>query len=122
LRFGDGAQKFILNRAQQMIMLGPILLTMGKNISPERYIGWMTRRVRAMMGTLGLESTYIIWTDATYPTVSSLSTYHSSTHYLRREIFRICWSVALGQDRFCNLFKDVIKSPEGYKHDTHYFD
>jgi hypothetical protein len=23
-------------------------------------------------------------------------------------VFRICWSVALGQDRFCNLFKDII--------------
>jgi hypothetical protein len=52
LRFADGARSFISNRAQQMIMLGPILLTMGKNISPEGYMGWMTRGVRAMMGTL----------------------------------------------------------------------
>ena len=37
-------------------MLGPILLTLGKNISPEGYTAWMTRRVRAVMGTLGLES------------------------------------------------------------------
>ena len=27
-----------------------------KNISPEGYTAWMTRRVRAVMGTLGLES------------------------------------------------------------------
>ena len=43
-----------------MIMLGP-LLTMGKNVSPEGYIGWMTRRIRAVMGTMGLESADIIW-------------------------------------------------------------
>ena len=30
LKFGDGAPRFLKNRAQQMIMLGPILLTMGK--------------------------------------------------------------------------------------------
>ena len=68
------------------------------------------------MGTLGLESADIIWTDATYPTLSimsSLSTYLSSTHFFRRVIFRICWSVALGQDRFCNLFKDIISLLNG---------
>ena len=41
LKFGDGAQRF-WNRAQQIIMLGPILLTIGKNVSPDGYIGWMT--------------------------------------------------------------------------------
>ena len=69
-----------------------------------------------MMGTLGLESNDIIWTDATYPTLSimsSLSTFLSSTHFLRWEIFRICWSVALGQSKFCNLFKDIISLLKG---------
>ena len=116
LKFGDGAPRFITNRAQQMIILGPILLTMGKNISPEGYIGWITRRIRAVMGTLGLESNDIIWTDATYPTLSimsSLSTFLSWTHFLRREIFRICWSVALFQSIFCNLYKDIISLLKG---------
>jgi len=68
------------------------------------------------MGTLGLESADIIWTDATYPTLSimsSLSTYLSATHFLRREILRICWSMAFGQDRFCNLFKDIMSLLKG---------
>ena len=45
--------------------------------------------------------------------MSSLSTYLSSTHFLLREIFRVCWSVALGQDRFCNLLKDTVSLLKG---------
>jgi hypothetical protein len=116
MRFGAGYESYLTMRAQQLVMLGPILLTIGKNISPEGYVGWMNRRVRAMMGTMGLENTSTIWTDTTYPAISimsSLSTYLSSAYFLRREIFRVCWSVALGQDRFCNLFKDVISLLKG---------
>jgi hypothetical protein len=53
------------NRDQQLVMLGPILLTIGKNIQVEGYQGWITKRIRAFMGTLGLENYNIIWTDPT---------------------------------------------------------
>jgi hypothetical protein len=67
-KFGAGAQTFLENRDQPLVMLGPILLTMGKNIQVEGYPGWITKRVRAFMGTLGLENYNIVWTEATYPT------------------------------------------------------
>jgi len=116
LRFGDGAEVFLSNRAQQLVMVGPLMLTIGKNIAPEGYIGWMTRRVRAMMGTMGLWSSDIIWTDATYPTMvvmGMISTFLSASHYLRREIFRTCWSAATNQSRIANLFKDIISLLKG---------
>jgi hypothetical protein len=72
-KFGNGAALFLNDQSQQLVMLGPILLTIGKNIQVEGYAGWMTRRIRAFMGTLGLESTEIIWTDATYPAISTMN-------------------------------------------------
>jgi hypothetical protein len=88
-KFGAGMNKFLRDRSQQLVMLGPILLTIGKNIQIEGYRGRITRRIRSFMGTLGLESNYIIWTDATYPSIStmnSLGTYLSAAFFLRREI------------------------------------
>jgi hypothetical protein len=97
-------------------MFGPIILTIGKNILVEGYQGWITKRIRTLMGTLGLESTDIIWTDATYPSISTmnaLGTYLSASFFLRREIFRMCWTTASGQDRLCNIFKDIISLLKG---------
>jgi hypothetical protein len=68
------------------------------------------------MGTLRLESNDIIWTDATYPaisTMSSLGIYLSASFMLRREIFRMCWATASGQDRLCNVFKDTVSLLKG---------
>jgi hypothetical protein len=62
-KFGGGLPLFLGDQAQQYVMLGPILLTIWKNIQVEGYIGWLTRRIRAFIGTLGLESGEIIWTD-----------------------------------------------------------
>jgi DNA polymerase III delta prime subunit len=97
-------------------MFGPIMLTIGKNIQVERFPGWITKRVRASMGTLGLESTDIIWTDSTYlavSTMNSLVTYLSSAFFLGREIFRICWATSSGQDRLSNIFKDIVSLLKG---------
>jgi hypothetical protein len=88
------------------------LLTIGKNIQVEGYPGWITKHIRAFMGTLGLESTDIILIDSTYPASSAmtaLGTYLSASFLLRQEIFRICWAVTSGQDLFCSLFKDVLQ-------------
>jgi hypothetical protein len=92
-KFGNGATLFLNDQSQQLVMLGPILLTIGKNIQVEGYAGWITRRIRAFMGTLGLENNEIIWTNATYPSIStmnSLGTFLSASFFLRREVFRIC--------------------------------
>jgi hypothetical protein len=37
-----GVDLFIKNQAEQLVMLGPILLTIGKNIQMEVYVGWLT--------------------------------------------------------------------------------
>jgi hypothetical protein len=81
-------------------------------------VGW-----RAVMGTMGLESADTIWTDATYPMLSILSsssTYLSTTHFFRRVIFRICWSVALGKDRFCLIYSKISSACEWHQYDPHH--
>ena len=55
-KFGNGLRLYLEGRDQHIVMLGPILLTLGKNIQVEGYPGWITKRVTAFMGTLGLES------------------------------------------------------------------
>ena len=115
-RFGAGTQVYLHNRDQHLVMLGPILLTIGKNIQVSGYNGWITRRVRAFMGTLGLENYNIIWTESTYPTIEAMNTigsFLSASFHLRREIFRICWAVASLQGRLANIFKDVISLLKG---------
>jgi len=115
-RFGDGAIRFVHDGSQQLIMLGPIMLTIGKNIQVEGYEGWITKRIRAFMGTLGLELNDLIWTDATNPslsTMNSLGTYLSASFMLRREIFRMYWATSSGQDRLCYVFKDIVSLLKG---------
>jgi hypothetical protein len=115
-KFGYGRNIFMDNRNQQLVMLGPILLTIGKNIQVEGYMGWITKQVRAFMGTLGLENYNIIWTDPTYPsvtTMSQLSTFLSASFLLRRELFKMCWELASVQGRLGNLFRDVLSLLKG---------
>jgi hypothetical protein len=115
-KFGKGYERFLHDRAQQIIMLGPILLTIGKKIQTEGYEGWITNRMRAFMGTLGLENSETIWTDQAYPAalaMKSISTFLSAVFYLRREIFMMCYAVASSQCSLSYLFKDVVKLLRG---------
>jgi hypothetical protein len=109
-KFGAGTSHFILDRGQQLVMLGPILLTIGKNIQVEGYPGWLTC-IQAFMGTLGLKSGGNIWLGKVYPSILCmiyLGTFLSASFLLRKELFRICRAAVSGQDRFSYLFKDVI--------------
>ena len=115
-KFGRGAPQFVRNRDQQIVMLGPILLTIGKNIQVEGYSGWITKRMRAFMGTLGLQDNDIIWNDSAYPsvgTMNQLSSFLSASHYVRKEIFHACWAVASGKTRYANVLKDVLSLLKG---------
>jgi hypothetical protein len=115
-RFGAGLHELLTQRDQQLVMMGPIMLTIGKNIQLEGYSSWMTNHIRAFMGTLGLESNSILWNDPVYPCVTAmntLSTYLSASYWIRREIFRICWAVSSEINTETNLFKDVISLLKG---------
>jgi len=115
-KFGDGLGRFFDKREQQLVMFRPIMLTLGKNIQAEGYDGWITKRIRAFMGTLGISSADIIWTQTTYPTLAAmsvLSTYLSASYHFRREVFRVCWATALNQGNLSNIFKDIISLLKG---------
>jgi hypothetical protein len=114
--FGNGMRSFLDNRRQQVVMLGPILLTIGKNIQVAGYDGWVTNRLRAFMGTLGLLSEDIIWTANTYPEFSSmqhLGQFLSACHFLRREIFRIYWAASISRGVMSNVYKDAVNLLRG---------
>jgi hypothetical protein len=91
------------------------MLTIGKNIQAEGYQGWITKRIRGFMGTLGLDEGDTIWVGETYPTLATLNSLNtlSSAFFLRMEIFRTCWASAIPQDRYSNLFKYVISMLKG---------
>jgi hypothetical protein len=42
-RFGSGTKTFLNERAQQLVMLGPILLTLKENNRVEGFVGWLTK-------------------------------------------------------------------------------
>jgi hypothetical protein len=110
-KFGAGMDRFMRNRDQQLVMLGPILLTIGYPRNLTEGIHAFTRRIDAFMKSLGLETNTTIWTHSVYPTFSCLShleSFLSSSFLLRRELFHICSSAASGPNRLNNLFKDVV--------------
>jgi len=111
---GEGGTA-ILVQDSQLHPMGSIMLTIGKNIQLG-YSSWMTNRIRAILGTLGLERNSILWNDPVCPSVTAmntLSTYLSASYWIRREIFRIYWAAALEINTEANLFKDVISLLKG---------
>jgi hypothetical protein len=106
----DGMNSFLTGRTQQLVMFGPIALMLGKSVQPG-YSAWLSRRIRAFMDTLGLTQDDLIWTDPTYPallSINCLGNFLSACYTLRREIFQICWAASGEQDRYTNLFKDIV--------------
>jgi hypothetical protein len=68
------------------------MLTIGRNIQAEGYQGWITKRIRGFMGTLGLDEGDTIWVDETYPTLAtlnSLNTFLSSAFFYGGKSFEL---------------------------------
>jgi hypothetical protein len=64
---------YLHHRDQQILMMGTVLLTLTKQVTPEGYDGWMANRVRAFSGTLGLPPDYNCWTTEQYPRQHSIA-------------------------------------------------
>jgi hypothetical protein len=111
-KLGDGMNNFLNDRTQQLIMFGPIALMLGQSVPPEGYTAWLSRRIRAFMGTFRLTLDDLIWTDPTYPALVSmnrLGNFLSACYTLRKEIFEICWALSGDHNRYyTNLFKEIV--------------
>jgi hypothetical protein len=52
------------NRDQHHLMVGTILLGLGKQVTAEGYQGWMENHIRLFRGSLGIPEGYSVWSSA----------------------------------------------------------
>lgn len=107
---------FLSDRREQILMIGPILLTMTKTINPQGYQNWLKNRIKTFRGVLGITDSECIWTDAQFPTQGAMQTCNtllSAMFTMRRDLFMICVSLTVGQ-RFENrLFQEIVNFSQG---------
>jgi hypothetical protein len=82
-RYGDEIMIFI-HCAQQLVMVGLILLTIGKK--HPGYSRWITKCLRALIVT---ESTVIIWSHSTYPASEYMIKFNNNWHKLSNDNNRL---------------------------------
>ncbi|UUW06596.1 VP5 [Cat Tien Hospitalitermes Lispi-like virus] len=103
-------------RDQQLVCVGIILLTMGKNVNPQNYDGWVKNRLRTFEGALGIMPDKCCWTAAQVPSQEALATSYaflSASFSLRRLFFLICVAGTRGADRISGLFREVVMFLQG---------
>lgn len=94
-----------------LVLSGVLLLTIGKQVNPEGFQNWYTKRVSAFAGCLGYFHAIDILTVPTRPLLTALVasySFLSSARPLRAGIFRILISGSQQPDRVANVFKDVV--------------
>ena len=116
-KFDRSAQiQFTEERAQQILCVGIILLTIGKNVNPYNYDGWIKNRIRTFSGALGIPEGMCIWTESQCPPQDSLGTSYSflsASFTLRRLVFLICVSAARDTRRLSTILREVIMFLQG---------
>lgn len=115
--FSEGQQRVYLHdRRQQVVMMGPILLTIGKQVNPAGYSGWLKNRIRSFRGTLGLIEEECIWTDTQYPQLTALQMSHAlltSSFAFRRNLFTLCVSLSNGDTYLSTFFQEILALLQG---------
>lgn len=104
-------QLFLENRDQQILCIGILLLTLGKDVNPDNYDGWIKNRLRTFQGALGISPDKCCWTEAQCPPQESLTDCYrflSASFTLRRLMFLICVSGARDTSRFAAVFREVL--------------
>jgi hypothetical protein len=70
---GHNLELYMHHADQPLVMMGIILLTIGKQVNAEGYVGWINNRVRSFRGALGILDEYCVWTQGQYPPQMSTS-------------------------------------------------
>jgi hypothetical protein len=70
---GDNIILYRDHSDQQILMVGIILLTLGKNVNPDNYTGWIRNILRTFKGALGIMDDRCCWTEAQCPPQETLA-------------------------------------------------
>jgi len=111
----DQAQ-FLAERDEQILCIGILLLTMGKDVNPDNYDGWIANRLKTFQGALGIVPDKSCWTSGQCPPQESLTSCYrfiSASFFLRRTLFLIVVSGARHNSRFAAVLKEVLVFLQG---------
>jgi hypothetical protein len=81
---GHNVQLYCHHRDRQILMVGILLLTLGKLVTGDRFQGWMENIIHSFRGSLGIQEGYYVWTEAQYPDQRCLS----ATNYILNASFQ----------------------------------
>jgi hypothetical protein len=113
---GHNLELFQHHIDQPLILMGVILLAMGKQVNAESHIGWITNRIRSFRGSLGIIDEYCVWTQDQYPSqmaLSALNAFMSASFELRRSVFNCCLAACRSPDRHAAVFRTVVQLLQG---------
>jgi hypothetical protein len=113
---GHNLELFLHHADQPLIMMGTLLLTIGKQVNSEGYIGWMNNRVRSYTAALGILDEYCVWTSGQYPpqmALAAINAFMSASFDLRRRIFCCCLAACRNPDRSAAIFHTVVQLLQG---------
>jgi hypothetical protein len=108
---GHNRQLYCHHRDQHLLMVGIILLTLGKQVTAEGYQGWMENRVRSFRGSLGIPEGYCVWSSANFPNqhaLSAMNYFFTASFLFRKHVFSICVSASSTMNHIGNMFHDVV--------------
>lgn len=112
----EGLIAYLEKREQQILCIGILLLTMGKDVNPSNYDGWIANRLRTFQGALGILPDTCCWSPDQCPPQESLTMCYrflSASFHLRRILFKICVSGARDSSRFGAVLREVLVFLQG---------
>lgn len=95
---------------------GVILLAIGKQVNPDGYTNWFTKRCTAFAGSLGNPNIVSFLKATTAPSLGSMvliNSYLSACRELRGDIFRLVLRGAQADGRNSNTLKDIAMLLKG---------
>jgi hypothetical protein len=113
----DTLQMLIHERAQQLGLLGVLLLLIGKSVPTAGYSGWLNNTLRTFQGVLGIAEDNFIWALGTCPSqrvLATLSAFLSANQPLRGRLIHVCLRAAASKLRITSqIFTTVTRLLRG---------
>lgn len=100
---GHNLQLFQHHVDQPLILMGVILLAIGKQVNAEGHVGWILDE-------------YCVWTQAQYPpqiALAAINAYMSASFELQKRIICCCLAACRSPDRTAVVFRTVVQLMQG---------
>jgi hypothetical protein len=113
---GHNLELFQHHVDQPLILMGIILLAIGKQVNAESHVGWISNRIRSFRGSLGVLDEYCVWTQAQYPpqmALAAINAFMSASFELRKRIFCCCLAACRSPDKNAAVFRTVVQLLQG---------